>query len=425
MIYHIKDFGAVGDGITLNTSAIQQAVDTCYQQGGGRVLVEGGTYMFGTVVLRSNVELHVAANATLLGSPKCEDYPERTDVYHVDSGKLPRWRNACYIYCEESENVSITGMGKIDCNGYAFVEPCTEEKDKTNWQYKRINAPTPPRVIFFAGCQNVKIEDVTMTNQPAGWSYWIHDCDYVTINGIKILAEVEFPNNDGIHINSSRNVTVSNCDITCGDDSIVVRANNASLSENKVCEKVTITNCNLTSYSGGIRIGWKNDGVIRNCTFSNLVMTDTSIGIDITLPHFLFDPKKMWTVDMGREATLIENLSFHNVVMDNVYGEPVKISIAKSPETHVEAVRNLYFSGLHARGPRGICLNGRKETIISNVRFSDCTFEVTDYSDFGNRMNHGAQNAWQSRGVYPVMEYCERVVFNNVEFDTRNIDEEL
>ena len=106
-----------------------------------------------------------------------------------------------------------------------------------------------------------------MVNQPAGWSYWIHDCDFVTCDRLKINANVQYPNNDGIHINSSRNVTVSNCSIVCGDDCLVVRANNASLSENKVCERVVVTNCNLTSYASGIRIGWLNDGVIKNCAF--------------------------------------------------------------------------------------------------------------------------------------------------------------
>lgn len=171
MVYHIKDFGAIPDGRTLNTEAIQRTIDACYQNGGGQVLVEGGVYMFGTIVLRSNVELHVAANATLLGSPRVEDYPERTDLKHVNSA-LPRGRNACYIYCEESENVSITGMGKIDCNGKHFVKPV---ENPTSWVYTRIDAPTPPRVVFFAGCRNVKITDLTMINQPAGWSYWIHD----------------------------------------------------------------------------------------------------------------------------------------------------------------------------------------------------------------------------------------------------------
>ena len=98
MTYNIKDFGAVGDGKTLNTEAIQSAIDVCYENGGGRVLVEDGVYMFGTVVLRSNIDLHIETNAVLLGSPRCEDYPERDNVTHVNSELLPRWRNACYIY---------------------------------------------------------------------------------------------------------------------------------------------------------------------------------------------------------------------------------------------------------------------------------------------------------------------------------------
>ena len=80
MVADIREFGAVGDGATLNTEAIQRAIDKCFECGGGRVLVEGGIYMFGTVILRSNVELHIAAGATLLGTGRCEDYPERDDV---------------------------------------------------------------------------------------------------------------------------------------------------------------------------------------------------------------------------------------------------------------------------------------------------------------------------------------------------------
>lgn len=417
MIFNIKDFGAIADGKTLNTAAIQRAIDACAQNGGGQVLVEGGVYMFGTIVLRSNIELHIDAGATLLGSPRCEDYPERDDVKHVDSKKLPRWRNACYIYCEESENVSITGMGKIDCNGESFVEP---RENPTHWLYKRIDAPTPPRVVFFAGCKNVRIEDITMENLPSGWGFWIHDCDYVTFDKVKLFAEVEYENNDGIHINSSRNVNISNCDIVCGDDCLVLRANNASLPENKVCEKVTVTNCNLTSYSGGIRVGWRQCGTIRNCSFSNIVMTDTTVGVDINIPHFTFDPTKMYTIDCGREATLIENISFDNIIMDNVYAEPVKIIVHDNPETKVDAIRNLYFSNIRAKGPRGIRLKGRAENHLDNIRFSNCTFEVTDYSAFPREEFHGAQIKSQSHGGFPKIEYCDKVVFDNVEFNVKN-----
>ncbi len=413
MTYNIKDFGAIADGKTLNTSAIQSAIDTCYNNGGGRVLVEGGTYLFGTIIMRSNVELHIESNATLLGSSKCEDYPERENVKHVKTELLPRWKNACYIYAEESENISITGMGTIDCNGSNFVRIRTPEKD---WKYERIDANTPPRVVFFAGCRNVKIEDISMINQPAGWSYWMSDCDYVKFEGIKIIADVEFPNNDGIHINSSRNVNISNCNITCGDDCIVVRANNVSLAENKTCERVTVTNCNLTSYASGIRVGWMNDGVIKNCTFSNLVMTDTSVGIAIVMPHMKFNPKLLYTSDIGREATLIENISFNNIIMDNTFGPPIKIEIANNPDTMIDDVRNIYFSEIHTKSPSGISIVGRAENNVSNIRFSNCTFELIDYSVFGDRFFHGGQSKEKSHGVYPNLKYCKRVVFDNVEF---------
>ena len=418
MIYHVKDFGAISDGSTLNTKAIQDAIDTCFAAGGGQVLLEGGVYMSGTIILRSRVDLHIAANATLLGSPKCEDYPVRDDTKHVKNEDLPRFRNNCFIYAEESENLSITGLGTIDCNGESFIVPRPAE-ESTGWRYKRIHAPTPARVVFFAGCRNVKIEDVTMVNQPAGWSYWIHDCDYVTMDKLKIFAEVDYPNNDGIHINSSRNVTVSNCDITCGDDCLVVRANNRSLAEDKICEKVTVTNCNLTSYSSGIRIGWMNDGVIRNCVFSNLVMTDTTKGVEICLPYFPWDKTLLWSADQGREATLIENLSFDNIIMET-YSEPITIWVDYREGTRVEAIRNLYFSDIHAKGASAIRLEGREGNNSENIRISDSTFEVISPLHFGkNAERHGADNInSRQRSPYPRIIHADRVVLNNVEIKT-------
>ena len=410
MIFHIKDFGAVADGKTLNTTAIQNTIDACFENGGGQVLVEGGTYMFGTIVLRSNVELHIAANATLLGSPRCEDYPEREDVRHVNSEKLPRWRNACYIYCEESENVSITGMGKIDCNGKAFVRTV---ENPTYWTYHRIKAPTPPRVVFFAGCKNVKITDITMVNQPAGWSYWIHDCDFVTFDRVKIFANVQYPNNDGIHINCSRNVTVSNSIINCGDDSVIIRANSRSLHENKVCERVTVTNCNLTSHSGGVRVGWINDGVIRNCTFSNIVMTDTTVGISVLLPPAYWAPS-----DYGREETFIENLLFSNIVMDRNYSMPIYIDIMGGKEdTNVKAIRNLTFENIRARGLKLPYLRGRADAPIENVQFNNCVFEELDRSIADDGENHSfiMPDAWKDTHTLS-LSHVKNITMNNTVF---------
>ncbi|HBO65390.1 glycosyl hydrolase family 28 protein [Ruminococcus sp.] len=407
MIYDVRNYGAVGDGKTLNTAAIQKAIDDCASKNGGTVLLEDGTYMTGSIVLRSNVNLHIEQNAVLLGSPNCGDYPEKQNLKHVISENLPRTRNASMIFAEECENISITGMGKIDCNGTRFVRE--KQGEWTGWRFERIDAPTPPRVVFFAGCRNIKIEDITMLNQPSGWSYWIHDCDYVVFDKCKILAEVRYPNNDGIHINSSRNVTVSNCDIVTGDDCIVVRANNRSLAENKVCEKVTVTNCNLTSYSGGIRIGWISDGVIKNCTFSNLVMTDTVIGISIVLPDFSKVP------DRGREDTLIENLLFNNIVMDKIYGRPIKIYIGQTDGTRCEAIRNIYFSKVVASGLEFPYLCGRKDNKIRNIYFNDCRFECLSDEELPNFRQHGAADWDRSHGV-PIFDNIENIVFNNTNF---------
>lgn len=414
MTVNIKDFGAVGDGKTLNTKAIQAAIDKVGEKG-GRVLIEDGVYMTGTIIYKSNVEIHIASDAVLLGSPDCADYPEK-ETTHVNSPLLPRWRNACLIFAEECENIALTGMGTIDCNGKTFV--IHEQNPGNGWKYHRdFDRPTPPRCVFFTGCRNVKVEDITMVNQPAGWSYWIHDCDYVTVDKIKIEAEVEYPNNDGIHINSSRNVTVSNSSITCGDDCIIVRANNVSLKENKVCERVVVTNCNLTSYSSGIRIAWINDGVIRNCAFSNLVFTDCSCGIDFFLPFLRHNPDNPGTADIGREATLIENMTFDNIIMDKAFTAPINFDINPRPEVKVEAIRNIYFSNMHCRGPQFPWLQGREENHLQNIEFNNCSFELTDGSEFPDKINHGAARHFSDTDFHPMTIKCaDNVRFNNTTF---------
>ena len=410
MIFDIRDYGAVGDGSTLNTKSIQKAIDECAESGGGRVLVSDGTYMIGTIILRDNVELHIAADGKLLCSPNCADYPERDDVRHVESKMLPRYKNACVIFAEECSNISITGMGTIDCSGDSFIK-----KAGDFWMpYERICEDTPSRVVFFTGCKNVRILDVTMINQPAGWSYWIHDCDLVTISRIKIDARLDYPNNDGIHINSSRNVTVSDCMISCGDDCIIVRANNSSLKENKVCEKVTVTNCTLTSHSGGIRVGWIKDGIIRNCTFSNLVMTDTTVGISVYLPG---RGEKRWA-DEGREHTLIENLMFNNIVMDRAYSFPIYVYVEDNPETWCEAIRNLSFIGVNSRGLELPVIKGRKDCKIRGIRFSSCVFEKVSREDNDDGKHHGAIMHDGSGEYRSVMIKNAEVSFNDTAFIT-------
>lgn len=382
MIFNVKDFGAVGDGKTFDTKAIQSCVDACAEAGGGQVFLENGTFLTGTVILKSYIDFHISANAVVLGSPNCEDYPLITGHTHIDPELCPRFRSSCLIFAEEAINLSISGMGVIDCNGEHFVKL---KKTVNHWKkYERISTETPPRVVFFTGCKHVRVTDVSMINQPSGWSYWIHDCDDVCMQRLNIDANLEYPNNDGIHINSSRDVTVSDCNIKSSDDAIIVRANNSSLKENKICERIAVTNCNIISHCGAIRIGWINDGTVRNCTFSNLCVTDSRNGVLITLPWR--GPDRV--ADEGREESVIENITFDNLVMDRTFSYPIRIKIDDREETRIKCryVGKLYFRGIKCRGLEFPSLEGSRNCKLTDIYFNDCIFEKEDqtqeYGDF-------------------------------------------
>ena len=370
--FDVRTFGAVGDGQALNTKAIQSAIDAANKDGGGRVVVEGGVYKTGTVILKTGVELHVEANATILGSDDWRDWRDQPNARHIDTFMCTRHRSAALVFADEAENVAITGRGTIDGNGMKFVEP---DPDSSAGQLRRKFGldKSPPRLVFFAGCRRVKVVDINISYPPAGWSFWVHDCDGVVFDRVNILVDVDFPNADGIHINCSRDVMVSNCNIETGDDSIVIRANSASLRENKPCERVVVANCTLRSFSSGVRIGWINDGVIRDCVFSNIAIRDSVCGIGLLLPEW--KPRSELS-DQGREATLVENLRFANIVMDRMCARPVYVHIDPSTNTLVKSVRNLYFDGIVSRGLMLPTVSAPRKGIVSNVLFRNCRFEL-------------------------------------------------
>ncbi len=410
-VWDVREFGAKGDGSAKDTVAVQSAIDAASKSGGGRVLLAGGKFLVGALKLKSGVDLHIDRTAVLLASPDVADFPDWKDVKHVKTECLPRLRNACVIFADEAERISISGDGTIDCNGHLHVKP-SANKNWHGWTYERLlpMEKSLPRVVFLAGCRDVRISNVSLVNQPAGWGYWIHDCDRVQIDGLKILSAVRYPNNDGIHVNCSRDVTISNCIIETGDDSLVVRANSRSLAQNKPCERVVVANCVLRSWSSGVRLGWTNDGVIRNCSFSNIVMHDCHDGVGIFIPDCTGVP------DHGRESTLIEDISFNSIRMTGLHTYPLMAVLSPSKNVHIEAVRNIRFTDVHVTAQRLLRVEGRKGTPFQNFVFRNCSFRRDPKAilpEWSQCKPGELERQWPE-----TFRYAEGFVFDNVDFGT-------
>lgn len=435
---YVHDYGARGDGLAKDTDAIQAAINDCGANGGGRVVLENGIFLTGRIDLRSGVELRIESDAILLGSTDGNDFPNiETEFWHTQYA--PRFNKRCMIYAEGCENVAITGHGKINCQGDSYMEfvPGAEErgtkKDKIAWPYRRKAHPTdspdgmvyyddvpfpldplsvslsPGRVVLFMGCKNVYVEDVTLENPPAAWGYWVCGCENVHFHRAQILANVLFPNNDGIHINCCRNVTISDCNIQSGDDGIVIRAYSLPLGQNTVCEKVAVTNCNITSHSGAVRIGWYGDGVIRNCTLSNLNITHSRTGISIYLPEL---PTTHRGSDEGEEDTLIENISFSNITMDTVFLEPIFISISNS--CRCNSVHNLYFDNIHANSVHMPFLHGRRGCPVENIYITNSQFNQIDRATIPDE-KFGPANEKEA-SMLPHFAHIKNLNLNNTVF---------
>ncbi|GAF05428.1 glycoside hydrolase family 28 protein [Saccharicrinis fermentans] len=300
--FNVLDYGAKADGFTIDTKAVQAAIDAANKNHGGTVIIPSGkTVMSGTLFMKSFVTLHLENGAILKGSPNIADYPEGT---HKNMYKNEPHMNKCFIYAQNAHSFAFEGYGTIDGNGHP----------------QHFNRKTGrPMMMRFKNCDKIHMRNITLIN-PAAWtSAWLY-CNEIVVDGIRIHSRAN-GNGDGLDFDGCTNVRVSNSSFDNSDDCICLQA---SLPD-KPCKDIVISNCIFETKWGGMRIGLLSRGdfesvTVTNCTFKNI--QDSGLKIQMN------------------EGGSMKNMVFSNLVMKNV-PRPVFMTFAQQ-KACVDAPDEMY-----------------------------------------------------------------------------------
>lgn len=417
----MKQAGAVTDGTTVNTRLINSTIERLAGEGGGTLFFPAGRYLTGPIRLKSNITLELEAGATLLFSTNFDDYLPFVEVRH--EGVM--MKSFCpLIYATDAENITIKGEGTLDGQGKAWWDEFFKvlidlrdngKRDVNKYQplfekendVKKIASETNedwhgtldrrffrPPFIQPIRCKNVRIEGVKIINSPF-WTVNPEFCDNVTVDGVTI-HNVDSPNTDGINPESCRNVHISNCHISVGDDCITIKSGRDLQARNigAACENITVTNCTMLSGHGGVVIGSEMSGGVRRVTITNCVFEGTDRGIRLKSTR-------------GRGG-IVEDIRISNIVMKDIKKEALTFNLkySRMPQ-EPKSERTPVFRNIHISGVTVVDVNvpiqivGLEEAPISDIVLRDI------------QIKHGKQpNEFKD---------CENILMENVVVNGKNV----
>lgn len=285
----IRKYGAVADSTSLNTTAIQQAIDDCYKSGGGKVYIPEGKYLSGTIELKDNVTLHFMKGAVLLGSTELKDY-RNLDPFTEGLGTDVGW---AFLVAIGAKNIGIEGEGRIDGQGAALKARhiLTDNRPEgKRWGLR-------PFLLRIVRCNGVTVKDVTLNYAGAWTSHYFHSTN-IHIENIKIVS-VGVAHNDGIGIDGCQDVLIKNCDVVSGDDALVFKTTSSKMA----CKNIVVSGLRLKSNQAGIKMGTESMAPFENIKINDCYIYDTRNG-----------GIKLLTVDGAH----LRNIEISNITMDNV-----------------------------------------------------------------------------------------------------------
>jgi hypothetical protein len=354
--WDVRRFGARGDGQTLDTAAVQAAIDHCHDAGGGSVLFQPGlTFLIGTIYLKDHVYLQLEPNSTILGSDNLADYGKDVGL----NPYYPETIDPCLIYAKNAIDIGIRGEGKIVGHTKSAFTPPPGGDARA--------AKERPMLIRFDTCTQITVCDVSIYRCGA-WCMHLKNSREIFLRNLRIQNDKQ----DGFDLDSCQNVSISDCHLECGDDAIAI----ITSVKDSPARNITITNCLLKSRCAGIRFGPVSKADFEDIAVSNCIFYDCILG-GIKLGVF--------------EGATIRNCTFDNLVMDQV-SAPISMFIAKWPEigaTEPNApmmppgkIQNLQFRGIravtrpgppnaHPDGDSTMFFQGHPQSAIENILLQD------------------------------------------------------
>ena len=340
--------GAIGDGTTKDTAAIQRAIDACAVKGGGEVLLAAGTYLSGPLELKSHIHLRLARGATLLGSPDIDDYPIRADA---------PWRRIALLHADRAEDIGVLGEGTVDGQGQG-------------WWTRQLNRPKGskegqrPMLVDVTNSKNILFEGVTFTNSPQ-YNLFVVGSDGLTVRNVRIINPGKLaPNTDGIDPVSTSHVLIDHVFIDTGDDNVAIKSGLVERGDPNVpSTDIVIRDCTFL-HGHGLSIGSETAGGVRNVTVERVTFSGTTQGIRIKSARGRGNDMGNFTyrdITMDDVGTAIQITMYYTGFKGDETSEPVT---EHTPKFHDILIENV--TAIHARV--GLLAMGLPESPIKGLK---------------------------------------------------------
>jgi len=459
----ITDFGAKGDSLTLNTEAINKAIENVSNKGGGKVIIPAGIWLTGPIKLKSNVNLHLEKGALLIFSGNFDDYP----IIQTSFEGLNTYRCTSPISAFNETNIAITGEGIIDGSGDAWRPVKKSKLTESQWKklinsggfvdekngiwypseksYKgsrisNMNVPVNlktkeeheeikdflrPVMVSLVQCKNILLEGVTFQNSPA-WNLHPLMCENIILRNLTIRNPWYSQNGDGLDLESCKNALIYDCNFDVGDDAICIKSGKDAdgRKRNIPTENVIIKNCVVYHGHGGFVVGSEMSGGVRNIHVSNCTFIGTDAGL-------------RFKTTRGRGG-IVEKIYISNIRMVNIETEPIRFNmyyggeapeagdgkkikreeIAKVPVTEeTPQFREIYMKNIYSiNSYRAIALRGLPEMNIKKIYIENALIKAKNGVEIyeADSLVFKNVNIIVDNNLNPLM-YCYNI--KNTEFD--------